>query len=529
MPEPDVRRDPVLVGATRDVRLDLVAGRVVLRPLGVRRERVRVEEVGDVDPQTGVVVLPPGPADGRVLVEDRVADPQPAQPDRHGDPGEAGPDDRDVEVGQRVDRRRARPHRLTRIGAGEVALGLDQRHVVGLDGLTRAELGDPVQLLGRRRAHRCPVAEHPGREGPDLRCGGVVHRGRVAQAEERVAVPAVEQRDVARAVHERREEHREVGLLERGGEVHRSRAGHSPSYGTVKCSSRTREGAAGAELRALLHEVELVLLEAEVRGERVHERAGGLLPDVGVALLDEGEPGLGDGESVGRHAGDPLRPPLGAPGDVGVVDHLGEQAEVLDRRTGDELTRVEEPPGHHRAQPVEEEVQVAERGTEELRAGHPELGAPAHHREVAHERDLEPAAERVALDLADGDLRVVHEVVVEAEAVAVDRQAPPLAGAALGPVGLLVPGVGVGHVGPGAEHPVGAPEEQDLHVVVGRDLVEVPAHLLAHGRVVRVLPGRLVDGEPGDVAVAVDLEVHAAVALVRHPTSRGNICMILLR
>ncbi len=88
-----------------NVRLDLVAGRVVLRPLGVRRERVRVEEVGDVDPQTGVVVLPPGPADGRVLVEDRVADPQPAQPNRHGDPGEAGPDDR--ERGSRPARRPA--------------------------------------------------------------------------------------------------------------------------------------------------------------------------------------------------------------------------------------------------------------------------------------------------------------------------------------------------------------------------------------------------------------------------------------
>ena len=91
---------------------------------------------------------------------------------------------------------------------------------------------------------------------------------------------------------------------------------------------------------------------------------------------------------------------------------------------------------------MEEEVQVAERGAEQLRAGHAELGVTPHHREVGHQRELERTAERVRLDLRDGDLREAQELVVEAEALAVDAEAPALAGAPprlLGPV----PGVRV--------------------------------------------------------------------------------------
>ena len=61
--------------------------------------------------------------------------------------------------------------------------------------------------------------------------------------------------------------------------------------------------------------------------------------------------------------------------------------------------------GEHGPEPVEEEVQVAERGAEQPRAGHPELGVAADDRDVGHQRELERAAERVGLDLRDGDLR----------------------------------------------------------------------------------------------------------------------------
>ena len=85
-----------------------------------------------------------------------------------------------------------------------------------------------------------------------------------------------------------------------------------------------------------------------------------------------------------------LGPALGAAGDVGVVAHLGEEAEVLDLGAGERVARVEEAPAHHRAEAVEEEVEVAERGPEQACPGHAELGAAAHHREVAMSASSKP-------------------------------------------------------------------------------------------------------------------------------------------
>ena len=121
---------------------------------------------------------------------------------------------------------------------------------------------------------------------------------------------------------------------------------------------------------------------------------------------------------------------------------------------------------------MEEEVQVAERGAEQLRAGHAELGVTPHHREVGHQRELERTAERVRLDLRDGDLREGQELVVEAEALAVDAEAPALAGPPL--VGSSpYHAYEFAMSAPVLNTPSAAAQDHDLDVVVDRELLEV--------------------------------------------------------
>ena len=125
-------------------------------------------------------------------------------------------------------------------------------------------------------------------------------------------------------------------------------------------------------------------------------------------------------------------------------------------------------------------------------AGMPTLRVAPDHRDVGHQRQLEATAEREAVDLGDDDLRVAEEVVVEAERLAIDRESPALArppwpGCVLAfgaGRAVAVPGVGVAHVGAGAEHAALAPQQHDLHVVVERDVVQVAT------RAARAWPGR---------------------------------------
>ena len=122
---------------------------------------------------------------------------------------------------------------------------------------------------------------------------------------------------------------------------------------------------------------------------------------------------------------------LGALGHRVGLAHVGEQAEVLELAGGDGVAREQQAPWQHGPESVEEEVQVAERRAQQPRPGHPELRVAADHREVGHQRELEPTSERVRLDLRDRDLREAQVVVVEAEGLTVDAEAAPLAGPAL--------------------------------------------------------------------------------------------------
>ena len=155
--------------------------------------------------------------------------------------------------------------------------------------------------------------------------------------------------------------------------------------------------------------------------------AGRLFAGVGGGLLDEREAGLGDGQPVGGHPRDLLRPGLGPrPPPLRLAD-VGEDPEVLDLARGDRVAGEQQAPGQHRAEPVEEEVEVPERGAEQPGPRHAEARVAADDREVRHQRQLERAAERVGLDLGDGDLREGQVLMVEAEGLAVDAETPPLA------------------------------------------------------------------------------------------------------
>ncbi len=81
--------------------------------------------------------------------------------------------------------------------------------------------------------------------------------------------------------------------------------------------------------------------------------------------------------------------------------------EVLELARGDGVAREQQPAREHGAEPVEEEVEVPERGPEQLGPGHTDPSVTCDDREVGHERELERAAERVSLHLCDRDLREV--------------------------------------------------------------------------------------------------------------------------
>ncbi len=91
------------------------------------------------------------------------------------------------------------------------------------------------------------------------------------------------------------------------------------------------------------------------------------------------------------------------------VDHFGEDATVGHLARFDGVAREQEPTGQHRAEPVEEEVQRAERRAEEARCRHTDLRVARHHRNVRHEGELEAASERIARDLSDRRFRIPEQ------------------------------------------------------------------------------------------------------------------------
>jgi hypothetical protein len=97
--ETDVRAQRVFVGAVLEVRADLFLLGEHARPARVLLERERVHVRLHVAGHARVVVVAPGAADGRRLLEDgEVVDAGLLEPDPHAQAGEAAADHRDAEV-----------------------------------------------------------------------------------------------------------------------------------------------------------------------------------------------------------------------------------------------------------------------------------------------------------------------------------------------------------------------------------------------------------------------------------------------
>ena len=97
--EPDAVDHAEALGRLAEVGEDLGLRRVGLAPLGVRRERERVEVARDVAAATGVSVVAPRAADVLGPLEDDVVEAGALEGDRGAEAGEAGADDGDLVVG----------------------------------------------------------------------------------------------------------------------------------------------------------------------------------------------------------------------------------------------------------------------------------------------------------------------------------------------------------------------------------------------------------------------------------------------
>lgn len=97
--EAEVPTEPEAIGAAPQVVEDLALRRELAGPVGVGRERERVEVRRHVAGGPGVVVVAPGAADVAGLLEDdEVVDPRLLESDRHAEPREARAEDQDAGV-----------------------------------------------------------------------------------------------------------------------------------------------------------------------------------------------------------------------------------------------------------------------------------------------------------------------------------------------------------------------------------------------------------------------------------------------
>src|SRR5262249_53305333 len=120
----------------------LVAPGEEARPVRIGLERIRVEVVGNVDAQVGIIVLVPRPTDVVVLLVDREGNPGLLESDRGAQAAEARSDDPDPKIFDLPAPRSLLPLEAAQVGASERTFFAHERDVGLVDRLAGAELHD---------------------------------------------------------------------------------------------------------------------------------------------------------------------------------------------------------------------------------------------------------------------------------------------------------------------------------------------------------------------------------------------------
>ncbi len=207
--------DVVLVHHGLEVGLQFGLLGKEVRPLVGRLEAVAVEVISDVDAGTGIGVLPPGPADAGVLLDDRERDARLFQPNARQQTGFPAADDDHREVVGR-----GAPDRST-VFAVEFHLLEQHRHVFGRNRLADQPLHHLLQQLradrlGLRATAVAVVGDHLQR---DLAHRGLVLLGHVAlhfvEEQARRFELAANQAGVAGHVDQRQHQRRDADVQQR--------------------------------------------------------------------------------------------------------------------------------------------------------------------------------------------------------------------------------------------------------------------------------------------------------------------------
>ena len=245
---PHVRLDCVLGHHAFEVDLKLRLLREELGPLIARLEAVTVKVIADVDACTRIGVLPPGATDAGVLLHDREGDPCFLEPDPGEQPRLTAADDDD---GKRVARRRIeRNMHLARVGAVELHLFEQHRHVLTRHFLTHEPRHHLVQQLGRNRlgfgtAAVSIVADHVERERAYLGLGRFTHVALHLVEEQAFGLePTADDLRVVRHVDHRHHERRDAHVEQRLSDLRVRRVERFTGVGIAHTNSSIVAGSA---------------------------------------------------------------------------------------------------------------------------------------------------------------------------------------------------------------------------------------------------------------------------------------------
>ena len=161
-------------------------------------------------------------------------------------------------------------------------------------------------------------------------------------------------------------------------------------------------------------------------------------------------------------------------------------------------------------------------------AWHADKGVACDDRYIRHESQLESSAQCVATYLGHGHFRVPLKVVVKLERPSINGQLAALArstvSSVLFPVAIrllrlgAVPGIGIVHIGAGAEDTTFTSQYHDFDVVVIRSWSRYSAICRRMAGSIRIATILIVNGESGDARVPVMIEQYSGVSQRQFPS-----------